>query len=258
MASGARPLSAEACVAPAYFVAVDNTSRYRDVPGYLQVSLARPAFTLPNLDCLVRTLKASYFSDFGLTIFVFDQRYYAGEFVPALMEPTEKALLTYQQLRAMYVFEPSKHQESITITPLGYGSDSRFDSRIDVASAAPQHCRYGLKNRCLFAVDAQGLDNDERLSGFSGAVVVKGAIGPGGDVRRARITATRGTSAPTLKRVSTTALASMKTWWFEPASREDSVQITFLFGNEATPSNSGSELTLVLSNSFTVIGDTLR
>lgn len=246
-----------ACAPPPFFVALDAPAR-DDAPGLMKISIARPQFTLENLVCLVRTFKEDHSSNKGLTILVFDARYAADEFVPSEMALSPQIFQNYKQLLATYVFDPANHDEHVSLSPLGYGRDERFDSRIDLTSDAMPRCRFGLDNRCLFVFDTLDLASEPRLPTFTGSVVLQGSIRPDGNVTGVRVLSARGTSTALLKRVTTAATDHVKAWWFEPAPRENRFRATYQFGPGGPSAHDGSDLALELSNYLTVIVNTSK
>jgi hypothetical protein len=227
-ASAARA-AAEPCTPPPHFVAVDIPG-LRDAPGFMQVSLPSAQFSIENLVCLVRTLKQEHFSEQGLTIFIFDSRYAADEFVPTDYELSPAILRNNRLMRAMYMFNPSAHKEDVRLTPFGYHSESVFDTRIDLGVDAPQPCRVTLDNRCLLVFDALDVERLPPLENASGSVVLKGRIGPDGQLGHLRVASVGAKSAAVWKRFSALSIASLRTWWFEPAPRGTDVQITVHLG----------------------------
>ena len=88
-----------ACRPPEYVVAKNESSPLGDVPGYMQVSVSRNDFTLQNLTCLAGVLKGAFYSEHGLTVFLFDNPYAAAAFVPVHPEPTSDVLTSYKYIR---------------------------------------------------------------------------------------------------------------------------------------------------------------
>lgn len=239
-----------ACEAPPHFIAVDATTPAGEF-GFLQVSLAKPQFTLDNLMCLARTLGRAH-PDGDLTIFVFDARYAAGEFIPLSMELTPQIQRSNRQLRATYTRKASAREELLQLTPLGYGRAADFDTRIDLSADAAPTCRFSLDHRCLFAFDALDVPTGPAWLSFTGSVKLAGSVGASGEVGRVRLMSARGSSPAIVKRATAAAIENVTTWWFEPAPRERGVEVTYRFGLEVPPVRHTADLVIDVSNYLTI------
>jgi hypothetical protein len=242
---------AQDCIPPRHFIALD-VAAMSDAPGLVKVSVPRPQFTLANLVCLVRALKKERVSEQGVTILIFDARYAADEWVISELEVSPSSIRNDRLMRATYVLRPSKHQESLTLTPLGWHSGSNVDSRIDLTVDAPQPCRFAVDNRCLLVFDAFDLDRLPSMENAAGSVVLHGRIGAGGELGRLRVASISGKAAAVCRRLSTVAIANVKTWWFEPASRGTDIRITLHFGVGMAQAARDGPIVLDVSNFLTM------
>jgi len=132
-----------------------------------------------------------------------------------------------RHVRAVYWLNSTPPENYLELTPLGWEMESprtrELVTRIDLAVDTPPGCKFAVAERCLIAFAAYRYPGEYRKQVSYGAVTLTGRISRSGKVEAIRetgkTTASRGLAAE--------AIDNLKTWRFEPASREDPIEITY-------------------------------
>ena len=237
------------CTVPPFFVAVDAPT-LDDVPGLMQVSLNEGYFTVANVICLVRQLKRDHGSK-ALTVLVFDSRYAADEFVPSEIERSGSLIRSHKQLRARYEFNPRTNDEHVDLTPLGFGRDLQFDTRIDLTADTEQQCRFTLAGRCLLAFET--MEELESLSARPvGPITLIGVVGRDGKIVRVRIATTARRQSSGRDRFIRAAVSNLKAWRFEVGPRIETIRVTYVLADTTVADVAKATLRIRLSNDIAV------
>jgi hypothetical protein len=213
----------------------------------MQVSLAASHFTLENLTCLVQKLKTDHSSK-AITVFVFDSRYAADEFVPSAMERSPSIARSFKQLRATYAFDPDSHDEHVDLNLLGFDRESQFDSRIDLTSDRPPQCRFKLAGRCLVAFDTMDELDDPPMR-RAGTVTLTGVIGRDGKMANTRVATSAGKASDRFVRA---AVNNLKVWCFEARSHSDTIRITYTSSDATSTDVPNAELQIQLPSNVSI------
>jgi hypothetical protein len=208
-------------------------------------------FTLANVICLLRTFKNDHPEWKDVVVLFFTSAEAAEKFDPGGMNDfrqgvdaagrplwVEDISWTRRELRGLYVLDRENGEEYFSITPFGVMGADIYNTRIDFPFDGGPHCRLEVANRCLFALDVIEYPADALTARASATVVLIGSISRDGFVQPTVVS-----SADAFGR---SADSNVRTWWFEPASREDSFRITYSYEIDATlePGESRAEFSL--------------
>jgi hypothetical protein len=227
-------------------------------PG-ITVSLDRRDLTLDNLVCLAQRLKKEFGDSRGyLYLSVFDSPRAAEDFrFSPMIEVSAANRGSYAHLRASYLFDSEKGQEHLYIHPQGFaGALFDYDSTIDLPAAAQPHCRFELSGRCLLKFDEMPDPEPSPTIRLTGAVTLTGRVSRDGDMTHIRVDSAEASPADRKDRLVRAAIANLKTWWVEPASREDTFRITFASGIDAFfPERGPFDLRIDMPNQIWITAD---
>lgn len=218
--------AAAPCKAPRYIVAAEHRDPVDQQVGYMHVSVAAGDFTRANLICIVETIRESRSSNAPLMVMFFASTAAVEEMPDLMTSPGVNG-----RVRAVYVLQPEKPHERLTLTPLGYGGGVLSDD-----PTAPEMyddgCKDALDGRCLLACDVLGDEADA----FSGSVVLSARVQKAGTFDQVRILNEASNNTIPASTIARVAVKNLKTLWFEPADRERRVRVTYRFGVWASSS----------------------
>ncbi len=213
--------AAEPCKTVTYLVGVSLNDPASNIPGYMQISVPRGEFTVANLICIVRAIRESRQSDSPLMIMFFASTAPIKELPDAIESPRVNALV-----RAVYVLQPDKPHERLSLTPFGYGAgvlSSGDGLRLDNDEA---HCVLALDGRCVLTCEVL----DEAAEGFTGSVRLSGRVTRDGTVDQIRVLNQSSNNTIPASMIARAAVSNLKSLWLEPSERESHFLATYRFG----------------------------
>jgi TonB family protein len=190
-----------------------------------------------RLVCLAEVMKRRYSDRKEIRVFVFSSLAGARGFTTP--KPCEdsigKCIDWSAQFRAVYYFNAGKREEYVVITPAG--DRHPFETKIELPATSIPPCALEVAGRCLLAVDRLVYPTGMRKAKLSGSVTLEGVITSDGKVKHVRPAEGGSTAGDTQTVFVQEALRNLKTWYFEPAPRQDRLRITYDYRvDPSTPS----------------------
>jgi hypothetical protein len=248
--------SSARCVTAIFFGAVfglagpqlHGQTRPSDTPGVhvervdasmIYVSVANRNLTIAQLIRWARQVQAANQADWRGRIGFFTSKRAARTFTTSLaVEPPPHFTESSREFLAFHQVEDGK--EYLTVQPFGFFVDFK-DVQVPIGSSQTPLCGYHLAGRCLLGMETLG----SVAKAIKGSVTVEGRIARRGKLEGIRVVEARAEQANQREQLVRAVQANAKTWWLESAAGNDSVRITFLFGNaEAAPVFVAPELAL--------------
>lgn len=208
----------------------------------MHISVPRGDFTIDNVLCLAETLRTQHREWKDVVVLFFSSDEAAESFDASGMADfrevvdasgrivaTENIGRFRKELRALSVFDVEKHEDYIEITPLGLKSGTPYTTRIELPVTRKAHCRIELRDRCVLAMDEIAFQDEALRARVANAVTLTGHIRPDGTVADVQVVSARGTSGEVTDRLVAASVANLRTWWVEPAPRQDKFRITYSY-----------------------------
>ncbi len=245
------------CTPPHYWSGRDFTNLISG-QGSVFISIHPDDFSINNLLCLVRTMRASHPKWRSSGILIFDSanaaKYFLvpGDFqMPGWKDDTETEEWA-KHLHALYIFDADKHVEYLEILPLGYRTGASFQTRIDLPVATTPHCRFEINDRCVFAMNRMDYPPNAVNDAVSGTIVVTGTISRNGRIKHAEIAEASANPPEKGELLTRAVLQNIKTCRPEKASREDSFRMTYLYTIDSPWPPDAIDVELVSPNEITI------
>ncbi len=245
------------CTPPPYWSGRDFTN-LASGQGSIFIGIHRDDFSMNNLFCLVRTMRASHPKWKSSGILIFDSEKAAKYFqvpgnfqMPGWEDDTETAEWA-KHLHALYVFDAEKHEEYLEILPLGYRTGTSFQTRIDLPVATTPHCRFEINDRCVFAMDRMDYPINALNDAVSGIITVTGTISRNGRIKHEEI-AEASANPPEKGELLTKAVRkNIKTCRLEKSAREDTFRMTYLYTIDSPLPPDAVDVEFVSPNEITI------
>jgi hypothetical protein len=208
------------CKTPTYVIAAEYDDPVAQVVGYMHVSVPPGDFTRANLVCIAHAIRESRPSDAPLMVMFFASLAAVEEIPDVMASP-----LVNKFVRAVYVLQPEKPHERLTLTPLGYGAGALSDD-----DSAPEmdddRCESTFDGRCLLACDVP----PDQADGFTGSVLLSARLQKAGTFDQVRILQQATNNTVPASTIARAAVNNLKSLWFEPSDRDRRVRVTYRFG----------------------------
>ena len=222
----------------------------RDMPSFytgqdygasLYISIKPQDFTLERLVHLAQALRLRRPEQKNFGVFFFSSDEAASYFQPPV-EGLRGTPLMARQFHAYYSFEEAKHEESLSIMPLGY-YHSLLETKMDVPLVGKPHCRLEIQSRCLIsALNTMAYPSRAISARASGRIVLAGMIERDGGVAGIHIDEVDVRPDKWKSRLASAAMGDLRTWHFDAGSRTDNFRITYsYFINPLLPKGGTSE-----------------
>lgn len=228
----------------------------RDYGASVYVSVQPSDLTINKLVCLAQTLRMRHPDRTSYTILVFSSPDGANNFQASHADYEDPFAWARwaKQLRAIYVFDPDKHQEHLDITPFGYERISSYDSRIDLPLVSRPHCRLEINDRCVMALDRINYPDDALKAKPSATVTLTGTVASTGEITRVQLASVATTAAEDIKEAFIRgSINNLRTLQLEPASHEDWVRIAYTYVIDSSLLPRGQvRMDLALPNQITI------
>jgi hypothetical protein len=205
------------CDVPRHSVVEANVNTLGE--GFAHVVVPPEAFTKDGLVCLADHLAGSQkrWRDVSVLFFSsaadapnydFGSRHTTGRYVRALLRIDGRS-------------------RTLALTPFGMSDLNRFVTEIPwpTPDTLPP-CRLQVDGRCLLAAAYVSYPMNLLKQGTAARVALTARIGRDGRVQDAAVTETTPAADPVLV---AEALANLRSWWFEPASRESRLRIDYAY-----------------------------
>jgi hypothetical protein len=183
---------------------------------------------IDKLVCLARALfdRRSAPPNFSVVYCTSDNaaRYFQGRPVEGTPPGWEKWA---RHVHAIYTRDTEKHSETMLISPLGFKTPPTLLTTIEVSGQGERACRGEIANRCLLAaLEEITYPEDALMAGQSETIHITGVIGAGGAVSNLRVARPNSRLKKHLARI---ALRDLKTWRFDPTTRTDPFEMSYVF-----------------------------
>jgi TonB family protein len=208
--------------------------------GLATISVEPGDVTVDNLLCLAQGLHATYPEWRDVIVLFFASReaatgWKAGWQLMEFKGATPPFRKWEKEMRAGYFLGIEQREEYLLLMPFGWNSRSdEMSTRIDLPIRVPRNCRVALASRCLMAWDQFDYPSDPGAEAISGSVNVEGRVGRDGAVTSVRSTDGGAFPSTTAKLIANAAVKQIKSWRFEPSTREDQFRITYWYTPESS------------------------
>jgi hypothetical protein len=232
---GATAAAARADCGKIHYAIGQNYIAAQAARGLATVSLRPEEITVANLVCMAQGLHATYPQWRGVVVLFFASPEAAKRFRPEwemgdYVGPEPPFWKWETDMRAGYFLDVEKGEEYLLLLPFGWNAGrADLSTRIDLPLAGTPHCNVAVGNRCLMAWDRFDYPSEPAVGVASGSVIVEGRVGRDGVVTSVR--ATDGGSYPeaAAKTLTDTAIKHVRSWRFEPSTRDDPFRITYWY-----------------------------
>ena len=217
------------CVPTAYRV-VENWSGSGRL-GSLYISLPSTGFTVHNLTCLSKSLRASYPDWQDATVAIFSSAKAAGSFTAAPAETSREFWLkSARPLHALYILHKEKGEEYIEILPLGLGSDESLSSKISISEASSVRCKLELNARCI-TILPQDIAIGPTNPAFNTPLRIRlhATVRADGSVKQVSSALNDPPTNHLARRYLTAAAKNLRRWQFDTGSSDIAMDVIYLF-----------------------------
>jgi TonB family protein len=203
--------------------------------GLATVSVRPDEITVKNLLCLAQGLHATYPEWRAVVVLFFASQEAAKRWRPEwvlgeYVGPPPPTWKWETDMRAGYFLDLAKGEEYLLITPFGWNAgNDELATRIDLPFAGASRCTVGLGNRCLLAWDRFSYPSEPIAGVASGSVIVEGQVGRDGEVTSVRAMDGGAFPETATKTLADAAVKHVRSWRFEPSSRDDRFRITYWY-----------------------------
>lgn len=245
------------CHAPHFRLGKDFSSK-DDADGSLWISIGSRDFTVNKLTCLVQDLRKHHPNWTDAGVFIFGSHEAAKYFQPPVEGYPPKWPEWAKQFRALYSYNVTRHEEYLTLLPLGYGTPPALSTRIDLPFTKAPHCKMEMNGRCLIAVPGEPAYPEESLKArLTGEIVLTGIIRRNGKVTGVRVAEGEASSGGEKNLLMETSIRNLRSWQFDPAPRDVSFNVAFVYAINPNPST-GSWVKWDLPAQLTIWGNPNR
>lgn len=217
-----------ACKAPEYRRIVDHINAQTG-EGIVHVSIAPSDFTLDGVICLTQSLKSQHPQWTSVIVLLFSSDDAALYFKPDKLTGTPENWRYQRELRALYSIDTARGRDYISILPFGMEGAGQYDTRIDLPTAGPVRCRLEMARRCVLALGSIEYSTLQEIELLSQTVTLTGHVSRDGSITTPTVTSNDGSDRNGGGAWARAAVEHLKTWWLEPAPREDDIRVTYSF-----------------------------
>jgi hypothetical protein len=216
---------ASACRPPAY----REGYILEDLPSsiWMNISVDTSNFAPERLICLAAALRQRYSDRRQISVVVFSSFAAAKGFkTPFTGESLKRSTNWSLENHALYSYDADKHEEYVTIMPLG--QTRLFETKINLPAVSTPPCTLEMAGRCLLALSKIEYPWDALKTHVSGAVTLEAEIARDGTITAVK-SAGAGPSGQEQASLINAAIQNLKSWRFETASRRDALRIVYSF-----------------------------
>jgi TonB family protein len=225
----------------------------------MAVSIPLRDFAPGRLVCLAGAFKRHYGNRQKVLILIFSSgdaaKFYAprqGDDAGDQKRPPRGSSYWKLQLHGTYSYDKEKSEEFLDLSPMGFGGEGPYNTRIRLPASGALRCRLQINERCLLAMTHPTYPAPLSTN-ISGTVTLTGTIARNGRMTHVQVAETSSLSSATKELLTHAAITNLSTWRFEPAQRQDAVRITFAYLIDPTlPQPESMDLKLILPNEVTL------
>jgi len=142
-------------------------------------------------------------------------------------DPKRNQMEYEDRWRATYKIDAATDQEYLVIPTISCRPE-KYKSRIDLPLTGKPRCRFEVADRCLISAGSPDYPETEQGS-IEGTVKLEVEVTPRGTIGNVRIAQASSSTAEGRELLARAAVANVKTWRLDPASREDTATIDYQF-----------------------------
>lgn len=199
--------------------------------GELRIAVRLDDISIESLACLAETLRSQHAGWRNVGVLIFRSKIAAYNFRAADVDYSGPVPgpNPARQLLASYFLNIHKHENFLTIDPLGYGASPSLESRIDLPLKGKPRCRVELNNRCIVFIERIDYPLKALHARASGSLTLEGTLKKDGRVRAVHVVRSNFQPAGEEVLFSRAAIRNLSQWRIDPAAHESSIRITYSY-----------------------------
>ena len=143
-------------------------------------------------------------------------------------------------VRARYSDDATKHEESLSITPMGYGTSPSLSAEIAVPLPAAPHCPWEIQGRCVTATDPVAYAGEARRDQAAGTVVLAATVNTDGSVTGARVVELDVAPRNAGRLLARSAIENLKALQLDAAGHSEAIRIRYSFAIDPALARGGA------------------
>jgi hypothetical protein len=198
--------------------------------------------TVDELICLAGDIKRRHPSDPTIRGVMFDERQSAEMFLgiaelPDMGPPAtvgealrhKAAAEAPRHAHAVYDLDRAAGIERLALTPLGYGGDAPWDTRILLPNSDHVSCAVTLNARCVLAMSELIYPAGDRQQLVQGTVALRATAAPDGSLRDVATVSAQSRPPTSRNLLIDAARGNLSSWLLERSTAEQQVKVTYRY-----------------------------